>query len=257
MVKQTKKKMTLTKTTETKYVILQETSEEEFESWMYFIKLNGNEKNLLHLKSQLDQVEWKIYEGFSTFDLDLDHLISEQTAKEMIKVELNVYFHRKFDGILKRIDFGFKEKDNNKKKIKRVFIKLGYGFVDKYIDQEDISDDEGSDSCSGDDNNSSYTVSSTDDTDDDVVDDDLDDGDDDEDVEDVKEEEEEESEQKKGKEDEGKEKKGKEKKGKEDESKKEESEEILQNRVLPGSLSNQIGTEFVKTTKNKSKKKKA
>jgi len=217
--------MTLTKTTETKYVILQETSEEEFESWMYFIKLNGNEKNLMHLKTQLDQVEWKIYEGFSTFDLDLDHVVSEQTAKEMIKVELNVYFHRKFDGVLKRIDFGYKEKDNNKKKIKRVFIKLGYGMIDKYIDQEDISDDEeGSDACSGDDNNSSYTVSSTDETDDD------DDG---------EEEEEEEEEEEKGGEGGGR----------------EGGEEVLQGMVLPESLSKQIATEFVQT-KNKSKKKK-
>jgi hypothetical protein len=125
-----------------KYVVLQETSEEEFESWMYFIKLEGNENNLSYLKHQLDQVDWKIYEGFSTFDLDMEHLVSEQTAKEMTKVELNVYFHRKFDGELKRIDFGFKNKDNNKKKIKRVFYKLGHGMIDKYIDEEDVSDDD-------------------------------------------------------------------------------------------------------------------
>ena len=43
-------------------------------------------------------------EDLSTFDLDLEHPVSEQTAKELIQVELNVYFHRKFDGKLKKID---------------------------------------------------------------------------------------------------------------------------------------------------------
>lgn len=184
---------TTSKQTQSKYVILQETSEEEFESWMYFIKLEGNENNLSYLKHQLDQVDWKIYEGFSTFDLDMDHLVSEQTAKEMTKVELNVYFHRKFDGELKRIDFGIKPKDNNKKRIKRVFYKLGHGMIDKYIDQEDVSDVEDDEDDEGDHELSDAdTVSSTEESEDEDEDEDEEDEDEDEeDVEDVDVEEEE------------------------------------------------------------------
>lgn len=132
-------------TTETplyRYVALQETSGEEFESWIYFIRLEGNEENLLHLKKQLDQVDWVIIDDLSTFDLDLEHTVSELTAKEMTKVELNVYFHRKFDGTLQKINFGFKHKDSNKRKIKRVFDKLGYGQIDEFIDKEDIDQED-------------------------------------------------------------------------------------------------------------------
>lgn len=121
-----------------RYVALQETSGEEFESWIYFIRLEGNEENLNHLKKQLDQVDWVIIDDLSTFDLDLEHTVSELTAKEMTKVELNVYFHRKFNGTLQKINFGFKPKDSNKRKIKRVFDKLGYGQIDEFIDQEDV-----------------------------------------------------------------------------------------------------------------------
>lgn len=147
-----------------KYVALMETSEEEFESWIYFIKLNGNENALTYLRNQLEQVNWRIYEGLSTFDLDMDHPVSEITAKEMTKVELNVYLHRKFDGSLKQINFGFKETDNNKKKIKRVFSKLGYGQIDEYISDEDVSENEDDEKRDTNDNNSTYTVSSTDDS---------------------------------------------------------------------------------------------
>lgn len=153
-----------------KYVTLMETSEEEFESWIYFIKLDGNEENLLHLKNQLDQVDWKIYEGLSTFDIDMDHPVSESTAKEMTKVELNVYFHRKFDGKLQRINLGFKKDDSNKKKIKRTFARLGYGQIDEYVSDEDRSDDEdlveeGDDERDSDNHDpDAYSVSSTDDS---------------------------------------------------------------------------------------------
>lgn len=131
-----------TETPQYRYVALQETSGEEFESWIYFIRLEGNEENLLHLKKQLDQVDWVIIDDLSTFDLDLEHTVSELTAKEMTKVELNVYFHRKFDGNLKKINFGFKPKDSNKRKIKRVFDKLGYGQIDEFIDNEDVDQED-------------------------------------------------------------------------------------------------------------------
>jgi hypothetical protein len=121
------------------YAILQETSGEESESWLYFIKYQGNEEALQHLNKQLDMVDWYILDGYSTFDLETDFLVSEQTAKEMTKVDLNAYsFHRKFDGTLKKIDLDFRDKDKNSKKIKKAFKVLGYGKIEEFIDEEDV-----------------------------------------------------------------------------------------------------------------------
>jgi hypothetical protein len=124
---------------EYKYAILQETSGEEMESWLYFIRYQGNEESLTHLSKQLEQVDWYIVDDLSTFDLELNYLVSEKTAKEMTKVDLNHYsFHRKFDGKLKSIDLGLKEHYNNVKKMSKVFDVLGYGKIEDFIDMEDI-----------------------------------------------------------------------------------------------------------------------
>ena len=121
------------------YAVLMETSGEEMESWYYFIRVEGNQENLKHLQDQLESVDWYILDDLSTFDLDLDHFVSAQTAKEMTKVELNhCSFHRKFDGKLKKIDLGLTKKDKNKKKIKKVFDILGYGSIEELIDDEDL-----------------------------------------------------------------------------------------------------------------------
>ena len=152
-----------------KYVVLMETSGEEFESWYYFIKMEGNEENLGHLQRQLEDVEWYILDEYNTFDLDLEHHVSEQTAKEMTKLDLNATsFHRKFDGTLKRIDFGFNRKDKNKKKIRKVNDLLAYGGIDEFIDNEDIDEEDlrsdsgsDSDSSSSDDDTDNESVSSS------------------------------------------------------------------------------------------------
>lgn len=137
---------------ENKYAILMETNGEEFESWYYFIKYNGNEENLNHLQKQLESVEWYLSDeddevnDLSTFDLELDFLVSEQTAKEMTKVDLNsCYPHRKFDGTLQKIDLGFKKRHSDEKKMIKAFDILGYGQIEDFIDQEDC-DEEDSDS---------------------------------------------------------------------------------------------------------------
>ena len=122
-----------------KYAILQETNGEEFESWLYFIRYEGNEEALNYLQKQLERVDWYILDGLSTFDLDLQHLVTENTAKEMIRVDLNHYsFHRKFDGTLKKIDFAFKDRHSNEKKMSKAFEVLGYGKIENFIDKEDI-----------------------------------------------------------------------------------------------------------------------
>jgi len=135
-----------------KYVALMETNDKEGESWYYLIRLENNEEALQLLQKQLEEVDWYLIDDLSTFDLDLEHQISATTAKEMTKLELNAHsFHRKFDGKLKDIHFGFKKKDSNDRKIEKAFDLLGYGQIEDYIDDEDLdpedlrnSDDESS-----------------------------------------------------------------------------------------------------------------
>lgn len=126
-----------------KYATLLETNEAEMEAWMYFIRYEGNEEALRHLQSQLEKVEFYILEGLSTFDLELEYLVSETTAKEMTKVDLNSHsFHRKFDGKLEMIDFDFRKRDSNETRICKCFDVLGYGQIQDYIDEEDIDEED-------------------------------------------------------------------------------------------------------------------
>jgi len=147
--------------TDGEYVILMETSGEQNESWYYFLRKNGNEENLTHLFNQLEKIDWYILDDLSTFDLDLEHTVSSKTAKEMTKVDLNhSSFHRKFDGVLQKIDFDFKKKDGNETKICKVFDVLGLGQIENYIDDEDLDEEDlASDSES---NTDTETVSSDD-----------------------------------------------------------------------------------------------
>lgn len=153
---------------ENKYAVLMETNGKEFESWLFYIRYNGNEESLRYLQNQLEKVEFYILDDLSTFDLDLDHLVSEQTAKEMTKVELNsVMFHRKFDGKLEKIDLGFKKGDKNDKKILRCFKKIGIGAIDQFIEGEDIDEedltDASSEASSDDSTDYEYGISDSDD----------------------------------------------------------------------------------------------
>ena len=139
----TKKSSLKTTTTQTssesQYAVIMETNAEECESWYYFVKYNGNEKRLHHLKDQIDQIEMYLVDDLSTFDIELEHLVSEQTAKQMTKLEINsVSFHRKFDGVLKTVNLGLKRKDSNEKRIERINDILGMGGIDDFIDMEDI-----------------------------------------------------------------------------------------------------------------------
>jgi hypothetical protein len=150
------------------YVVLQETNESEMETWLYFIKYEGNEKNLEHLKSKIESVENIVIPDCSVFDIDLEHRVSAQTAKEMTKVELNSQqWHRKFDGKLSKVKIKFSDKDDDEDKVLKIFNKLGYGQIENYIDDEDI------DTC-----DEASEVSDDDSDDNDDSDDDSDDDDD-------------------------------------------------------------------------------
>ena len=135
-----------------RYVILCETNSEEIEQWYYFIKYNGNEKFLKYLKDQFDKVELELMDDLSIFDLDLTNTVSEETAKEMVLIDINpTSYHRKFDGKLKCIDFKLKKKDSNEDMLDKIHNILSYGRIDNFIDKEDKNgrvdsdDDEDSD----------------------------------------------------------------------------------------------------------------
>ena len=122
----------------TTYAILMETNGGECESWYYFIKYDGNEKELKYLKKQIDKIDMFIIDELSTFDIDLKHLVSESTAKEMCSAELNsVTFHRKFDGKLRNIHLNLRKKDSNEDMIEKINEVLGLQQIEEYIDCED------------------------------------------------------------------------------------------------------------------------
>jgi hypothetical protein len=125
------------------YAVLVETNDEENESWYYFIKVAGNEDNLHFLIKQIEDIEWCLIDDLSCFDIDPDHYVSATTAKEMTKLDINYHsFHRKFDGVLKRIDFKFKPTDSNERKIEKVNDLLGFGLIENFIDDEDLDEED-------------------------------------------------------------------------------------------------------------------
>ncbi len=124
------------------------------------------------MKKKIESFEPVIIEDCSTFDIDINNLVSAQTAKEMTKIELNAHqWHRKFDGQLEKIKIKFKDDDDNESKMIKIFNKLGYGQIENYISDEDI------DSCdltdgSGDDEDEDEDEEEHDDDDSDSNDDD-------------------------------------------------------------------------------------
>lgn len=134
-----------------KYIVLMETNGQDIESWYYFIKYEGNEDNLLYLKEQLESFENYIIDDLSTFDIDLEHPVDALVAKQMTKLELNSFsFHRKFDGKLKKLNFKFKNRDDDEDKIEKVYRVLGRGKIDEYVSDEDIDPEDFASEESGD-----------------------------------------------------------------------------------------------------------
>jgi hypothetical protein len=124
-------------TDEYTYAILSEINEETFDTCYSFIRYQGNEDALKELKETLDNIDWYLLEELSVFEVVLEPLISEKTANELISLKFrNSCRHRKFDGKMKKIDFKFKKKDSNNKKIRKVFSKLNGSSLDDHIDGE-------------------------------------------------------------------------------------------------------------------------
>ena len=119
-----------------------ETSGKYYESWYYFIRYEGNEDALEHLQHNLQKVEFYILDELSTFDLDTEHLVSEETAKQMCGVDLNATsFHRKFDGKMRKVHFEFSKRDSNDDKLEKINDKLSMGGIEEYVEDEDPCED--------------------------------------------------------------------------------------------------------------------
>ena len=121
------------------YAVLAETNNQYRETWYYFIRYDTNVEALEQLYAQLDSIEWVYLESYSTFALDLEHLVSAHTAKELTKVCVNEgSYHRKFDGTLEFINFGFRKRDNNIVRLINVCDTIGFGNIENFIDKEDF-----------------------------------------------------------------------------------------------------------------------
>ena len=129
--------------------------------------MEGNKEELESLQRQLMSVKWYIFDDdCSLFDLELEHPVSAQTAKEMTKIDLNhTSFHRKFDGKLQPINFKFRDGEKNKRKMRRVNKLLGMGGIERFIDKEDI-DEEDLVSCDSSDSSDTESFSSSSDEED-------------------------------------------------------------------------------------------
>ena len=124
---------------EGKYAVLAETNNQFKETWYYLIRHDTNNDALDYLYKQLDSIEWEYLENYSTFSLDLENLVSPQTAKELTKVCINDGSpHRKFDGTLEFINFEFRKKDNNIVRLIKVCETIGSGNIENYVEGEDF-----------------------------------------------------------------------------------------------------------------------
>lgn len=124
------------------YVILSETDSDICETYYYFLKYNGNEKAIKHLEDTLKPTEdSEIYDDVHVFDIDTEHLVCEQTAFEMCRVELNnsESYHRKFDGELAFINFDIEENDDDTAILCKIHNILSFGNISDFIDDEDES----------------------------------------------------------------------------------------------------------------------
>jgi hypothetical protein len=121
------------------YAVLAETNNQYKETWYYFIRYDTNIEALEFLYHQLESIEWVYLESYSTFSLDLENLVSPQTAKEMTKLSVNEgSYHRKFDGTLQFINFGFRKRDNNIVRLINICDTIGFGNIENFIDGEDF-----------------------------------------------------------------------------------------------------------------------
>ena len=122
-----------------KYAVMSEVHGELDHTFLYFLLWDGNEKNLKKLLEDIEMVdEMCIYDDDSMFFLDLENLVCETTAREMCLLSNgDGYFHRKFDGVLRPIDFKFSKRDDDEDYLMKINGLLYEGGISEYIGSED------------------------------------------------------------------------------------------------------------------------
>ena len=105
-----------------KYALLIEKNSKMNESCLFFLKMEKNEKYLYQLSSQINEIDWfdvedcntNLFNYINIFSLDMDNLVSALTAYEMSQINVLNMKIRKFDGLLRKIDFSTQQfKDIN------------------------------------------------------------------------------------------------------------------------------------------------
>tara|TARA_B110000285_G_scaffold132813_1_gene149019 strand:- start:1722 stop:2258 length:537 start_codon:yes stop_codon:yes gene_type:complete len=128
-----------TKKNKSRYAVFAETNTDDMETWLTFIEINGNEEHLSILSNQLDEIDWSAapeYTGMFVIDTKG---VSLSTARDMMFVNLNTrYDPNKFDGRMKKIDFGFEKRDSDETKAVKVYELIGEGNICNFLGREDL-----------------------------------------------------------------------------------------------------------------------
>ena len=74
-----------------KYAVLVEVDHKEEESYYCFLQYEGNENELKKLMCAMDNVCFENLGDVSSYSLDIENLVSEQTAKEIQKLDVTNY----------------------------------------------------------------------------------------------------------------------------------------------------------------------
>jgi hypothetical protein len=155
---------------EDKYAVIMETNGELCESWLYFVKYQGNEEALEQLSDDINRIDTPtLMEDANAFDIDICKFVSKQTAAEMIMLELNsATYHRRFDGTMTKIDFGFstKKRYTDERIVEKIDKLIGGGRIsdfvtDEFVPESHMNPDQDSDIDLSDVSSVSSDVSST------------------------------------------------------------------------------------------------
>jgi hypothetical protein len=78
-----------------KYITFQENNFKENESFIFFLQYDDNEENLKLLNDYVNYADFSsLYGDYSTFEMDLNTLLDENTVKNICKVNLGSYAKR-------------------------------------------------------------------------------------------------------------------------------------------------------------------
>ena len=78
-----------------KYITFQENNKKEYESFIFFLQYDGNEEHLKLLNNYINYADFsELYGDYSTFEIDIDTLLDEETVENMCKVRLGSFSRR-------------------------------------------------------------------------------------------------------------------------------------------------------------------